>query len=94
MSRGEDLFKVIYGISCMHQPSSATIPPFVLKVLAPENGLSELQILFHTIDNEPHFQQVKELVKQPNGSYIAGVEEDAEKSPGTGRRSEPILMSS
>lgn len=54
-----------------------------------EVGREATDALASSVGKSPKLApKVKELIKQPNGSYIAGAEEDSEPSPRTGRRSE------
>ena len=54
-----------------------------------EIGREAKDMLASSVGKSPKLApKVKELIKQPNGAYIAGAEEDSEPSPRTGRRSE------
>jgi len=52
-----------------------------------EVGREAKDLLAASVGKSPKLApKVKELIKQPNGAYVAGVEEDSEPSPRTGRR--------
>ena len=68
-------------------------PPKSLPLQTPslEVGREAKDMLAASVGKSPKLApKVKELIKQPNGAYVAGVEEDSEPSPRTGRRSECI----
>ena len=61
----------------------------LLKTPSLEVGREATDNLASSVGKSPKLApKVKELIKQPNGSYMAGAEEESEPSPRTGRRSE------